>query len=82
LISNNKQQGSLRILGLSQDGAGTDLSENLSVNSLKGDLSNATTFNLPLHPVVIPFIEDFVFTVKRAFGGKNWWEKFARIWNV
>ena len=32
------------VLGLSQDGACTDLFENLSVNSLKEDLSNATTF--------------------------------------
>ncbi len=29
----------------------TDLFENLSVNSLKGDLSNATTFKLPLFSV-------------------------------
>jgi hypothetical protein len=29
----------------SQDGACTDLFENLSVNNLKGDLSNATIFN-------------------------------------
>ena len=36
------------VLGLSQDGACTDLFQNLSVNSLKGDLSNATTFKLPL----------------------------------
>jgi hypothetical protein len=27
------------------------LVENLSVNSLKGDLSNATTFNPPLFPL-------------------------------
>ncbi len=39
------------VLGLLQDGAFTDLVENLSVNSLKGDLSNATTFNPPLFPL-------------------------------
>jgi hypothetical protein len=36
------------VLGLSQDGACTNLFENLSENSLKGDLSNDTTFNPPL----------------------------------
>ncbi len=36
------------VLGLSQDGACTDLFENLSENSLKGDLSNDTNFNPPL----------------------------------
>ncbi len=35
-----------------QDGAWTDLFENLSVNSLKGDLSNATTFKPPLFLLV------------------------------
>ncbi len=36
------------VLGLLQDGAYTDFFENLGENSLKGDLSNATTFNRPL----------------------------------
>jgi hypothetical protein len=36
------------VLDLLQDGACTDFFENLSENSLKGDLSNATTFNPPL----------------------------------
>ncbi len=35
------------VLGLSDDGACTDLFENLSMNSLKRDLSNVTTFNPP-----------------------------------
>jgi len=33
------------VLGRSQDGACTNLFENLNVNSLMGDLSNATTFS-------------------------------------
>ncbi len=40
------------VLGLSQDGACTDLFENLSVNSLKGDLSNVTSFKPPLFSMV------------------------------
>jgi hypothetical protein len=43
------------VLGLLQDGACTDLFENLSVNSLKGDLSNPTTFNPPLFSLVNTF---------------------------
>jgi hypothetical protein len=43
------------LLGLSQDGALTDFFENLSVNSLKGDLSNATTFNPSLFSLVDTF---------------------------
>jgi hypothetical protein len=40
------------VLGFSQDGACTDLLENLSMNSLMGDLSNALTFNPPLFSLV------------------------------
>jgi hypothetical protein len=36
------------------------LVENLSVNSLKGDLSNATTFNPPLFPLDNTFKMTFV----------------------
>jgi hypothetical protein len=36
------------VLGLSQDGACTDLFENFSENSLKGDPSNNSTLNPPL----------------------------------
>ncbi len=43
------------VLDLLQDGACTDLFENLSENSLKGDLSNATTFNPPLFSLVDTF---------------------------
>ncbi len=44
------------VLGLLQDGACTDLVENQSVSSLKGDLSNATTFiNPPLFSLVNTF---------------------------
>ncbi len=45
------------VLGFSQDGACTDLLENLSVNSLKRDLSNALTFNPPLFSLVNTFKE-------------------------
>jgi hypothetical protein len=43
------------VLGLLQDGAFTYLFENLSVNSLKEDISNATTFNPPLFSLVNTF---------------------------
>jgi hypothetical protein len=36
------------VLGLSQDGACTDMFKNLSEKRLKGDLSNDTTFKPPL----------------------------------
>jgi hypothetical protein len=52
LISNNKNSVRWVVLGLSQDGACTDLVDNLSENSLKGDLPNATTFNPPLFLLV------------------------------
>ncbi len=47
------------ILGLSEDGACTDLFENLSVNSLKRDLSNNTTVNPPLCSLVNTLNKDF-----------------------
>ncbi len=43
------------VSGLPQDGACTDLFENLSEISWKGDLSNATTFNPPLFSLVYTF---------------------------
>jgi hypothetical protein len=43
------------VLGLLQDGACTDFFKNLSENSLKGDLSNATTLNPPLFSLVDTF---------------------------
>ncbi len=51
------------VLGLSQDGAFI-LFENLSVNSLKGDLSNATTFNPPLFSLVNTFKSFFEICLK------------------
>jgi hypothetical protein len=46
------------VLDLLQDGACTDFFENLIENSLKGDLSNATTFNPPLFSLVDTFNDD------------------------
>jgi hypothetical protein len=43
------------VLELLQDGACTDFFENLRENSLKRDLSNATTFNPPLFSLVDTF---------------------------
>jgi hypothetical protein len=43
------------VLDLLQDGACTDFFENFSENSLKGYLSNATTFNPPLFSLVDTF---------------------------
>ncbi len=48
LILNDSNRVRWVVLGLSEDGTCTNLFENLSVNSLKGDSSNATTFNPPL----------------------------------
>ena len=55
LISNGRNRVRWVVLGLSEDGACTDLFEKLSVKSLKGDLSNATTFNPPLFSLVNTF---------------------------
>jgi hypothetical protein len=43
------------VLGLLQDGACTVFFENLRENTLKGDLSNATTFKPPLFSLVDTF---------------------------
>jgi hypothetical protein len=43
------------VLGLSQDGACTDLSENFSEDSLKGDLSNVNIVSPPLFSLVNTF---------------------------
>ncbi len=58
-----EKQGSLRSFRplTRMDGACTDLYENLSVNSFKGDLSNATTFNPPLFSLVNTFKSLFLF---------------------
>jgi hypothetical protein len=57
LISNDRNRVRWVVLGLSDDGACTDLSENLCVNSLKRDLSNATTeaSNTPFFSMVNTF---------------------------
>ena len=53
LISNDTNRVRWVVLGLSEDGAFTDLLENLT--SLTGDLSNAITFNPPLFSFVNTF---------------------------
>jgi hypothetical protein len=55
LFANDRNWVRGAVPGLSQDGACTDVFENLNVNSLKGDLSNATTFNPPLFSLVNTF---------------------------
>ncbi len=50
-----KQSSLSSFIGLLQDGACTILFANLSVNRLKGDLSNDTTFNPPLFSLVYTF---------------------------
>ncbi len=52
LCANNRNRVRWAVLGLSRDGACTDLFENLCENSLKGDLSNDTKFNPPLFSLV------------------------------
>ncbi len=47
------------VLGLSQDGVGTDLFENFSEKSLKGALSNDPTLNQPLFSLVNTFYKQF-----------------------
>ncbi len=55
LFANNRNRVRGAVLGLLQDGACTDFFENLSVNSLKGDLSNDTTFKPSLFSLVNTF---------------------------
>ncbi len=66
LFANNKNRVRWVVLCLSQDGACTDLFENFSDNSLKGDLSNNTTFNPPLFSLVNTF--------------KSFWIYFYFLW--
>ncbi len=54
-ISNDRNRVRWVVLDRLQDGACTDFCENLSENTLKGDLSNATTFNPPLFSLVDTF---------------------------
>ncbi len=55
LITNDWNSLRWAVLGLSGDGACTDLFENLCVNSFKGDLLNACNFNPPLFSTVNTF---------------------------
>jgi hypothetical protein len=50
------------VLGLSQDGASTNLFENFRENSLKRDLSNDTTANTPLFSLANTFKENMART--------------------
>ncbi len=52
LISNDKNRVRKAILGLSQNGACTNLFENFCDNCLKRDLSDDTTFSPPLFSLV------------------------------
>ncbi len=54
-FANNRNRVHGAVLDLSRVGACTDLFQNLSVNSLKGDLSNTTTFKPPLFSLVNTF---------------------------
>jgi hypothetical protein len=55
LFANDRSRVRGAVLGLSQDGARTDLFQNLSVNSLKRDLSDVTTFKPTLFSLVNTF---------------------------
>jgi hypothetical protein len=55
LFANNRNRVCGAVSGLSQDGACTDLFENLSVNSSKGGLSNDTT----LKPLLFSLVNTF-----------------------
>ncbi len=55
LFANDRNRVGWVVLGLSHDGASTDLFENYSEHSLLGDLSNDTTVNPPLFSLVNTF---------------------------
>ncbi len=55
LFANKRNRVRWVVLGLSQDGACTDLSENFSEDSLKGDLSNDNIVSPPLFSLVNTF---------------------------
>ncbi len=59
------------VLCLSQDGACTDSFENFGYNSLKGGLSNATTFNPPLFSLVDTFNIRFTAYFKERYQNPN-----------
>jgi hypothetical protein len=55
VLSNGRNRVRGAVLGLSQDGARTNLFENFRKNSLKRDLSNVNTDNQPLFSLVDTF---------------------------
>jgi hypothetical protein len=55
LFANKRNRVRWEVLGLLQDGACTDLSENFSEDSLKGDLSNDIIVSRPLFSLVNTF---------------------------
>jgi hypothetical protein len=55
LLSTDRNRVRGAVLGLSQDGASTNLFENFRKNSLKRDLSTDTTANPPLFSLVNTF---------------------------
>ncbi len=67
LLSNDRNRVRWVVLGLSEDGVCTDLFKNVSVNSLKEDLSDATTFNPPL------------FSLVNTFNFKAWFSSFSAL---
>ncbi len=73
------------VLGFPQDGACTDLFENLSEISLKGDLSNATTFNPALFSLVNTFNDASFKSFKNCWKYfnkyvKNGWRLLKNVW--
>jgi hypothetical protein len=66
LISNDRNRVRWVVLGLAHYGACTDFLENLSMSSLQGDLSNATTFNPPLFLLVNTF-KGFTLNLEKKF---------------
>jgi hypothetical protein len=57
IVSNDRSRVRRAVLGLSLDGASTNLFENFRENSLKRDLSNDTTANPSLFSLVNTFNE-------------------------
>jgi hypothetical protein len=55
MLSNDRNRVRGAVLGLSQNGASTNLFENFRENSFKRDLSNKTTANPPLFSLANTF---------------------------
>jgi hypothetical protein len=71
LIANDRNRLRWVVLGLSEDGACKDLFKNFSKNSLKGDLSNATTVNPPFLSLVNTFYIGFSPALHLQCGDQN-----------